>query len=174
MSQNFDRPGPRESADEFSEQIVAINRTAKVVKGGRRFSFAAIVVVGDRQGRVGVALGKANEVPEAIRKAGEHARRNMIKVPLVKEGTLPHLVRGQWGATTVVLMPASGGTGVIAGSAVRPIMDAAGIHNVLSKIIGSRNPHNVTKAAMVALQSLETIQDHYARRGKSFGAKAAA
>lgn len=174
MSQSFQaNESDRTRTDELAEQIVAINRTAKVVKGGRRFHFAAVVVVGDRSGRVGVGTGKANEVPDAIRKAGDRARRTMISVPLI-HGTIPHEVAGHFGPTTVILKPASEGTGVIAGSAVRLLLDAAGIHNVLSKILGSRNPHNVTKAALAGLQQLRTIQEHYARRGKLFTRKKAA
>ena len=148
----------------FVEKIVALNRVAKVVKGGRRFSFSALVVVGDGNGSVGYGLGKAQEVPEALRKATESARINMIQVPVL-DGTLPYQVLGRYGAGRVLLMPASEGTGVIAGGAVRAIMEAAGIRDVLSKAIGTNNPHNVIKATIAGLASLRSAEEVSELRG---------
>ncbi|MBQ4133532.1 MAG: 30S ribosomal protein S5 [Desulfovibrionaceae bacterium] len=153
----------------FVEKIVALNRVAKVVKGGRRFSFSALVVVGDGNGSVGFGLGKAQEVPEALRKATESARRNMIQVPVL-DGTLPYQVLGKFGAGSVLLIPASEGTGVIAGGAVRAIMEAAGIRDVLSKAIGTNNPHNVIKATMAGLASLRSAEEVSELRGKTLHA----
>ena len=153
----------------FVEKIVALNRVAKVVKGGRRFSFSALVVVGDGEGSVGYGLGKAQEVPEALRKATESAKRNMIQVPVL-DGTLPYEVLGKFGAGSVLLIPASEGTGVIAGGAVRAIMEAAGIRDVLSKAIGTNNPHNVIKATMAGLASLRSAEDVSELRGKTLQA----
>lgn len=151
---------------ELTDRVVHLNRVAKVVKGGRRFSFSALVVVGDGHGHVGVGLGKANEVPEAIRKGGDQAKKNLFAVPL--DGTtIPHEVLGHFGAGRVFLKPAGEGTGVIAGGAVRAVIEAAGIRNILTKSQGSRNPHNVVKAVVRGLQSLKNVQDIAARRGKT-------
>ena len=165
------RGGPRgrrfkkdEPDDGFTEKVVAISRVAKVVKGGRRFHFNAIVVVGDGAGKVGAGLGKANEVPEAIRKGREKARRNVFSVPIA-EGTIPHEVIGTHGAGRVLVKPASAGTGVIAGGAVRAILEVAGVHDVLTKCIGTNNPHNVVHATVDALKSLVSPAEMAARRG---------
>ena len=153
----------------YIEKIVHLNRVAKVVKGGRRFSFSALVVVGDGKGNVGFGLGKAQEVPEALRKATERARKTMVQVPLV-EGTLPYEVLGRFGAGRVLLKPASRGTGIIAGGAVRAVMEAAGVTDVLAKAIGTNNPHNVLRAAMEGLTSLRSAEAVSEVRGKTLEA----
>ena len=148
------------------EKTIYINRVAKVVKGGRRFNFTAMVVAGDQEGKVGVGFGKANQVPDAIRKAQEKARTSMISAP-IQEGTIPHNVIGKYGATKIIFRPAAPGTGVIASSRVRAILDAAGYNNVLTKVIGSNNPHNVVRATLNALEKLESPQQYATRVGKS-------
>jgi small subunit ribosomal protein S5 len=148
----------------LEERVVQINRVAKVVKGGRRFSFSAVVVVGDGAGHVGVGLGKAGEVPESIRKGVEDAKKNLIRVPLVGT-TIPHEVRTEYAAAKVLLKPASQGTGVIAGGAVRAVVEAAGIHDILAKVHGSTNPVNVTRATSAGLASLHSAEEISARRG---------
>jgi small subunit ribosomal protein S5 len=140
---------------EFAETVVHINRVAKVVKGGKNFSFSAVVVAGDGAGKVGFGTGKAREVPPAIQKASEQARKEMVKIPMIG-GTVPHLVWGRWGATRVLLRPASPGTGVIAGGGVRAVMESAGVADVLTKIVGSRNPFNVVRATFDAIDRLMT------------------
>ena len=147
------------------EKIVSLNRVAKVVKGGRRFSFSALVVVGDGKGNVGFGLGKAQEVPEALRKASERARKTMVAIALV-EGTLPYEVLGRFGAGSVMLKPASRGTGIIAGGAVRAVMEAAGVSDVLAKAIGTNNPHNVLRATIAGLTSLRSAEAVSEIRGK--------
>jgi len=154
----------RERDSEFAETVVHINRVAKVVKGGKNFSFSAVVVAGDGAGRVGYGTGKAREVPPAIQKASEQARKEMVKVPLVG-GTVPHKIWGRWGATKVLLRPASPGTGVIAGGGVRAVMESAGIQDVLTKIVGSRNPFNVVRATFNALNNLMTDEQVRRLRG---------
>ena len=149
----------------LTDRVVHISRVAKVVKGGRRFSFSALVVVGDGNGCVGYGLGKANEVPEAIRKGVEQAKKNLIKVPIVAGQTIPFEILGSFGAGKVLMMPASPGTGVIAGGAARAVFESAGLHNILAKCLGSNNPHNVVKAAFAGLSRLKTAEELMARRG---------
>ena len=155
---NGQRRAPRREEKEFEERVVTINRVTKVVKGGRRMRFAALVVIGDRKGRVGFGTGKANEVPDAIRKACENAKRNVIKVPSV-HGTIPHEVNGVYGSGNVFIKPASQGTGIIAGGPVRAVVELAGYRDILSKCIGSRTPINMVRATMQGLASLKTVNE---------------
>ncbi|MCX5818048.1 MAG: 30S ribosomal protein S5 [Proteobacteria bacterium] len=153
---------------ELQDRLVYINRVAKVVKGGRRFSFSAIVVVGDGNGRVGYGLGKSKEVPDAIRKAIERAKKDLVNVSVI-HGTIPHEIKGKYGASEVFMKPAREGTGVIAGRAVRAVVEVAGITNILTKCYGSRNYHNVVKATIMGLSQLKTRDMFLKQRGKSKG-----
>lgn len=159
------RRRPREEK-EFEERVVTINRVTKVVKGGRRFRFSALVIVGDRKGRVGFGLGKANEVPDAIRKGVENAKKNLITVKLINnKTTIPHAVIGKFGAGSVLLRPASEGTGVIAGGSIRVVLELAGVTDILTKCLGSRTPINMVRATFAGLESLKTVNEVAAQRG---------
>ena len=166
---NRDRNNSGGDEGEFVEKLVSINRVAKVVKGGRRFGFAALVVVGDGKGRVGHGAGKAREVPEAIRKATEQAKRTMVRVPLREGRTLHHDLNGHFGAGQVVMRAAPAGTGIIAGGPMRAVFEALGVQDVVAKSIGTSNPHNMVKATLAALSSIVSPRVVAARRGKKIG-----
>jgi small subunit ribosomal protein S5 len=157
---------PSYERSDMTERLVSLNRVAKVMKGGRRFSFSALVVIGDQNGRVGAGLGKAREVPEAIRKGVEIAKRNMITVPIVGT-TIPHEIRFKWGAAKILMKPAAPGTGVISGGAMRAVIEASGIKDILTKSLGTNNPINTVRATMEALKSLRTAQEVAELRGRT-------
>jgi len=160
--------GRQKEESEFEDKVIHINRCAKVVKGGRRFSFAAIVVVGDKKGQVGVGLGKAGEVPEAIKKAGKQAKKNLFRIPM--EGTtIPHEIIGHFGASQVLMKPAPEGTGIIASSSIRAILEVAGVQNILTKSIRRDNPHNVVRATFDGLKKLRLFSEIAKGRGKTIG-----
>ena len=163
------REGEQREESDLIEKLVSINRVAKVVKGGRRFGFAAVVVVGDGKGRAGYGTGKAREVPEAIRKATDAAKRNMVRVPLREGRTIHHDVRGRFGAGRVIIRAAKPGTGIIAGGPMRAIFESLGLHDVVAKSVGSSNPHNMIKATFAALDYISSPRSVAARRGKKIG-----
>ena len=166
MADNNNRRADRDDEKpEFDERVVSIKRCSKVVKGGRNFSFSALVVVGNRQGKVGIGLGKANEVSDAIRKGGELARKHLVEIPL-RNGTIPHEVQATFGAGKILLRPASAGTGLIAGGGMRAVLDLAGVHDVLAKSLGSKAPVNVVRATMKAMTELSSYGDVLAKRGR--------
>ena len=165
MSNEPRTPANEQPSGEFKDQVIYVGRVTKVVKGGKNFSFSALVVVGDGKGKVGFGLGKALEVPSAIKKGIESAKRNMVRIPVTPGGTLPHQITGRFGAGSVLMKPAPEGTGIIAGAAVRAVMEAAGISNVLTKSLGSSNPHNVVRATFDGLTSLMDPYTIYKNRG---------
>lgn len=164
---NRNKGKAKKENDQFEERVVTINRVTKVVKGGRRFRFAALVVVGDKNGQVGFGTGKANEVPDAIKKAIEAAKNNLITVPIINESTIPHSITGRYGAGQVFLRPAAQGTGVIAGGPVRAVLELAGVKDILSKSIGSSTPINMVRATIQGLEELKTAESYAALRGKT-------
>lgn len=161
------KPRRKKENDQFEERVVTINRVTKVVKGGRRFRFAALVVVGDKNGQVGFGTGKANEVPDAIKKAIENAKSNLVNVPIINKSTIPHEITGKFGAGKVFLKPAAKGTGVIAGGPVRAVLELAGVTDILSKSIGSSTPINMVRATVDGLTSMKTAETYAKLRGKT-------